>query len=68
MFDPMMDFSVGYFSKTRILKLSEDLVHVDVHLVREGHSADHTDHPAYVLLLSAMNLITVDESGNLDEP
>nr|VDC96492.1 unnamed protein product [Brassica rapa] len=36
LFDPMMDFSLGYFSKARILKLSEDLGHV-------GHNSSVKD-------------------------
>ncbi|CAG7870238.1 unnamed protein product, partial [Brassica rapa] len=34
LFDPIMDFSFGHFSKARILKLSEDLGFVGTQLVR----------------------------------
>ncbi|KAF2562826.1 hypothetical protein F2Q70_00016720 [Brassica cretica] len=34
LFDPKMDFSFGYFSKEKILKLSEDLGHAGTQLVR----------------------------------
>ena len=32
LFDPIMDFSFGYYSKERILKLSEDLGHAGTQL------------------------------------
>ena len=50
LFDPMMDFSFGYFSKPRILKLSEDLGHAGTQLVRSERPAALTDRPAYVLI------------------
>ena len=39
LFDPIMDFSFGYFSKARILKLSEDLGHAGKQLVRSERPA-----------------------------
>ncbi|KAF2616166.1 hypothetical protein F2Q70_00011880 [Brassica cretica] len=48
--DHMMDFSYPYFSKARILQLSEDLTHARTRLVREEHPMDYTDRPVCVLL------------------
>ena len=39
LFDPNMDLSFGYFSKARILKLSEDLGHAGKQLVRSERPA-----------------------------
>ncbi|KAF3552849.1 hypothetical protein F2Q69_00013676 [Brassica cretica] len=49
LFDSMMDFSFGYFSKARILKLSEDLGHAGTQLVRSERPAALTDRPALVV-------------------
>uniref|UniRef100_M4DXU6 Uncharacterized protein n=1 Tax=Brassica campestris TaxID=3711 RepID=M4DXU6_BRACM len=54
LFDPMMDFSFGYFSKARILKLSEDLGHAGTQLVRSERPAALTDRPAALLIVSCM--------------
>ncbi|KAF3506326.1 hypothetical protein F2Q69_00006706 [Brassica cretica] len=48
--DHMMDLSYPYFSKARILQLSEDLIHARTRLVREEHPMDYTDRPVCVLL------------------
>ncbi|KAF3525689.1 hypothetical protein F2Q69_00046485 [Brassica cretica] len=63
LFDPIMDFSFGYFSKARILKLSEDLGHVGTRLVRSERPAALVDRPAHVLILSALDTTSSDESG-----
>ncbi|KAG5412917.1 hypothetical protein IGI04_000484 [Brassica rapa subsp. trilocularis] len=70
LFIPIMDFSFGYFSKARILKLSEDLGHVGTRLVRSERSAAFAerpaalaDRPAHVLILSALDTTSSDESG-----
>ncbi|KAF3594987.1 hypothetical protein DY000_02022572 [Brassica cretica] len=60
---PMMDFSIGHFSKIRILKLSEDLGHVGTQIVCEGHTTGCPDHPSSVLLLTAMDPSNSDEPG-----
>ncbi|KAF2577672.1 hypothetical protein F2Q68_00004065 [Brassica cretica] len=46
LFDPIMDFSFGNFSKARILKLSEDLGFVGTQLVRSERPAALADRPA----------------------
>ncbi|WZZ27494.1 hypothetical protein YC2023_010895 [Brassica napus] len=58
-----MDFSFGYFSKARILKLSEDLCFVGTKLVRSERPAALADRPAYVLILTAFDLAVSDASG-----
>ncbi|KAF2588654.1 hypothetical protein F2Q70_00038856 [Brassica cretica] len=65
-----MDFSVGYFSKARILMLLEDLGHVGTQLVRSDRpaafaerSAALADRPAHVLILSALDTASADASG-----
>ena len=63
LFDPMMDFSFGYFSQARILKLSEDLGHAGTQLVRSERPAALTDRPARVLILSALDTASSDEPG-----
>ncbi|KAG5393467.1 hypothetical protein IGI04_023430 [Brassica rapa subsp. trilocularis] len=70
LFDPMMDFSFGYFSKARILKLSEDLGHTGTQLVRSERPAALTDRPvaladrpAHVLILTALDTASSDEPG-----
>ena len=63
LFDPIMDFSFGYFSKARILKLSEDLGFVGTQLVRSERPAALADRPAYVLILTALDLAGSDASG-----
>ncbi|WZZ26320.1 hypothetical protein YC2023_009721 [Brassica napus] len=70
LFDPNMDLSFGYFSKARILKLSKDLGHVGTQLVRSERPAAfaerpvaHAARPAHVLILSALNTASSDESG-----
>ncbi|WZZ15488.1 hypothetical protein YC2023_108577 [Brassica napus] len=70
LFIPIMDFSFGYFSKARILKLSVDLGHVGTRLVRSERSAAFAerpaalaDRPAHVLILSALDTASSDESG-----
>ncbi|KAF2548152.1 hypothetical protein F2Q70_00020616 [Brassica cretica] len=63
LFDPIMDFSFGYFSKARILKLSEDLGFVGTQLVRSERPAALDDRPAYVLILTALDLAGSDASG-----
>lgn len=52
-FDPMLDFSLGHFSKAKIFKLSEDLTRAGTQLVREGHPTYRTDHPACFRFLAA---------------
>uniref|UniRef100_A0A0D3BRW4 Uncharacterized protein n=1 Tax=Brassica oleracea var. oleracea TaxID=109376 RepID=A0A0D3BRW4_BRAOL len=56
LFDPIMDFSFGNFSKARILTLSEDLGFVGMQLVRSERPAALADRPAYVLILTALDL------------
>ncbi|WZZ44259.1 hypothetical protein YC2023_040518 [Brassica napus] len=56
LFDPIMDFSFGNFSKARILKLSEDLGFVGTQLVRSERPAALADRPAYLLILTALDL------------
>ncbi|WZZ43236.1 hypothetical protein YC2023_039495 [Brassica napus] len=63
LFDPIMDFSFGNFSKARILKLSEDLGFVGTQLVRSERPAALADHPAYVLILTPLDLAGSDASG-----
>ncbi|KAF3534607.1 hypothetical protein DY000_02040125 [Brassica cretica] len=70
LFDPIMDFSFGYFSKARILTLSEDLGHVRTQLVRSErpaafaeHPAALADRPAPLLILSALDTAISDKSG-----
>ncbi|KAL0836015.1 hypothetical protein Bca101_087904 [Brassica carinata] len=63
LFDPIMDFSFGNFSKARILKLSEDLGFVGTQLVRSERPAALADRPAYVLILTALDLAGSDASG-----
>ena len=70
LFDPNVDLSFGYFSKARILKLSEDLGHVGTQLVRSERPvafaerpAAHADHPAHELIISALDTTSSDESG-----
>ncbi|KAF3609505.1 hypothetical protein DY000_02046414 [Brassica cretica] len=63
LFDTIMDFSFGYFSKARILKLSEDLGFVGTQLVRSERPAALADRPAYVLILTALDLAGSDASG-----
>ncbi|CAF2064476.1 unnamed protein product [Brassica napus] len=58
-----MDFSFGNFSKARILKLSEDLGFVGTQLVRSERPAALADRPAYVLILTALDLAGSDASG-----
>ncbi|WZZ71267.1 hypothetical protein YC2023_082637 [Brassica napus] len=69
LFDPIMDFSFGYFSKARILKLSEDVGHVRTQLVLSERPAAFAerptalaDCPAHVLILSALDTASSDES------
>ncbi|WZZ32348.1 hypothetical protein YC2023_015749 [Brassica napus] len=57
-----MDFSFGYFSKVGILKLSEDLGFVGTQLVRSERPAALADRPAYVLILTALDLAGSDAS------
>ncbi|KAF3534613.1 hypothetical protein DY000_02040785 [Brassica cretica] len=70
LFDPIMDFSFGYSSKERILKLSEDLGHAETQLFRSERPAAFAerpaalaDRPAHVLILSALDTASSDESG-----
>ncbi|KAF3537447.1 hypothetical protein F2Q69_00023473 [Brassica cretica] len=63
LFDPIMDISFGYFSKARILKLSEDLGFVGAQLVRSERPAALDDRPAYVLILAALDLAGSDAFG-----
>ncbi|KAF3570453.1 hypothetical protein F2Q69_00059566 [Brassica cretica] len=70
LFDPIMDFSFGYFSKARILKLSEDLGDAGMQLVRSERPAAFAERPAalghrpsHVLILSALDTASSDESG-----
>lgn len=66
-FDLYMNFDHLNFSKARILKLSEDLTHAWTHSVREGHPVDHADHPACILLLTAVHTPSLDEPGIVGE-
>ncbi|KAF2568646.1 hypothetical protein F2Q68_00024438 [Brassica cretica] len=63
LFDPIMDFSFENFSKARILTLSEDLGFVGMQLVRSERPAALADRPAYVLILTALDLAGSDASG-----
>ncbi|CAN7009539.1 unnamed protein product [Brassica oleracea var. botrytis] len=63
LFDPIMDFSFGTFFKARILKLSEDFGFVGTQLVRSERPAALADRPAYVLILTALDLAGSDASG-----
>ncbi|KAF2601925.1 hypothetical protein F2Q70_00025775 [Brassica cretica] len=63
LFDPIMEFSFGNFSKARILKLSEDLGFVGTQLIRSERPAALADRPAYVLILTALDLASLDASG-----
>ena len=63
LFDPIMDFSFEYFSKARILKLSEDLGFVRTRLVRLERPPTLADRPANVLILTALDLAGSDASG-----
>ncbi|KAF3543589.1 hypothetical protein DY000_02007291 [Brassica cretica] len=56
LFNPIKEFSFGYFSKATILKLSEDLGFVGTQLVRSKRPAALADRPAYVLILTALDL------------
>ncbi|WZZ35316.1 hypothetical protein YC2023_018717 [Brassica napus] len=58
-----MDISFGYFSKARILKLSEDLGFVGAQLFRSERPAALDDRPAYVLILTALDLAGSDAFG-----
>ncbi|KAF3603483.1 hypothetical protein F2Q69_00034941 [Brassica cretica] len=65
-----MDFSFGYFYKARILKLLEDMGHIGTQLVRSERPAAFAkrpsalaDRPAHVLILSALDTASSDESG-----
>ncbi|KAG5397563.1 hypothetical protein IGI04_019377 [Brassica rapa subsp. trilocularis] len=69
LFDPIMDFSFGNFSKARILKLSESLGFVGTQLVRSecpAASAERAtalaDRPTYVTVLTALDLAGSDAS------
>ncbi|KAF2574378.1 hypothetical protein F2Q70_00004268 [Brassica cretica] len=61
--NPIIDFSFGYFSNARILKLSEDLGFVGTQLVRSERPAALADRPAYVLILTDLDLAGSDASG-----
>ncbi|KAF3558316.1 hypothetical protein F2Q69_00013066 [Brassica cretica] len=63
LFDPIMDFSFGYFSKARILKLTEDLGFVGTQLVRSERPAALAHRPSNVLILTALDLAGLDASG-----
>ncbi|KAF2542070.1 hypothetical protein F2Q68_00030840 [Brassica cretica] len=63
LFDPIMDFSFRYFPKARILKLSEDLGFVGTQLVRSERPVAVDDRPAYMLILTALDLAGSDASG-----
>ncbi|KAF2546845.1 hypothetical protein F2Q70_00022165 [Brassica cretica] len=63
LFDPIIDFSFGYFSKARILKLSEDLGHAGTQLFLSERPAALADHPAHVLILSDLDTSSSDEFG-----
>ncbi|KAF3565194.1 hypothetical protein DY000_02014986 [Brassica cretica] len=58
-----MDFSFGYFSKARILKLSKDLGYVETQLVRSERPATLADSPVHVLIISPMDSASSDASG-----
>ncbi|KAL0649159.1 hypothetical protein Bca4012_091850 [Brassica carinata] len=58
-----MDFFFGNFSKARTLKLSEDLGFVGTQLVRSERPAALADRPAYVMILTALDLAGSDASG-----
>ncbi|KAF2553169.1 hypothetical protein F2Q70_00035633 [Brassica cretica] len=58
-----MEFSIGNFSKARILKLSEGLGFVGTQLVRSERPAALADRPAFVLILTAYDLAGSDTSG-----
>ncbi|KAF3583063.1 hypothetical protein DY000_02031183 [Brassica cretica] len=60
LFNPIKEFSFGYFSKATILKLSEDLGFVGTQLVRSKRPAALADRPAYVLILTALDLAGSD--------
>ena len=62
-FDPLLDFHHPYFSKARILQLSEDLGHAWARLVHEDHPADHPDSPAFVQLLTAVHTSDSSKPG-----
>ncbi|KAF2600556.1 hypothetical protein F2Q68_00009709 [Brassica cretica] len=61
--DQIMDFSFGYFSKARILKLSKDLGYVETQLVRSERPATLADSPVHVLIISPMDSASSDASG-----
>ncbi|KAF2559064.1 hypothetical protein F2Q68_00016460 [Brassica cretica] len=70
--DPMMDFSLSYFTKGRLLKLSNDLSHTSTQLGRADHSlcsvrvnylTGRVDHPAHVLILTTMYQHDQNEPG-----
>ncbi|XP_033139178.1 uncharacterized protein LOC103841606 [Brassica rapa] len=70
LFDPIMDFSFGHFSKARILKLSEDLGFVGTQLVRSERPAALAerlaalaDRPANVTVLTTLDLAGSIASG-----
>ncbi|WZY77782.1 hypothetical protein YC2023_024166 [Brassica napus] len=64
LFDPIMDFSFGNFSKARVLKLSEDLGFAGTQLVLTAALAERTaalaDRPANVTVLTALDLAGSD--------
>ncbi|KAF2617202.1 hypothetical protein F2Q68_00038468 [Brassica cretica] len=64
LFDPIMDFSFGYFSKAKILKLSEDLGHAGMQLVRSERPAALAERPAHVLILPALDTASSDGPGH----
>ncbi|KAF3585934.1 hypothetical protein F2Q69_00027565 [Brassica cretica] len=61
--DQIMDFSFGYFSKARILKLSKDLGYVETQLVRSERPATLADSPVHVLIISPLDSASSDASG-----
>ncbi|KAF2553171.1 hypothetical protein F2Q68_00034028 [Brassica cretica] len=63
LFDPIMDFSFGYFSKARILKLSEELGFIGTQLIRSERPAALADRPAYVLIPTSLDTAGSDASG-----
>ena len=65
LFDPIMDFSFGYFTKAGILKLPEDLGHAGTQLVQSELPAVLADCPAHVLIFSILDATSSDESGQV---
>ncbi|KAF3599364.1 hypothetical protein F2Q69_00035226 [Brassica cretica] len=51
LFDPIMDFIFGYFSKARILKLSEDLGHAGTQLIRFERPLQNVMRPLLIVPL-----------------